>query len=255
MNVGLYQAAAALNANSRWQDVISENLASSSVPGFKKQELSVAAVQAGLMPSSSLNSLNAPHVFSLPKAVAKTSFASGQMQFTGNKTDVAIEGKGFFQVALPNGAQVLTRNGEFQINTRGQLVTKEGYTVMAEGSPPHPIQLDPSNPAPISISNTGDISQGADSKGKLKITAFDKPQLLTQIGAGYYAADDPALHALTSVSTVRQGYLETSNTSVVTEMANMMTAMRMFEANQHVIQIQDDRMGKVISDLGNPGSS
>ncbi len=100
------------------------------------------------------------------------------------------------------------------------------------------------------------VSQGADSKGKLKITEFDKPELLTQISGRLLSRRTiPTLHALTSASTMRQGYLEASNTSVVTEMANMMTAMRVFEANQHIIQIQDDRMGKVISDLGNPGSS
>jgi len=67
-----------------------------------------------------------------------------------------------------------------------------------------------------------------------------------------HRAIDPRLHpnAGPVTSTVRQGYIETSNTSVVREMANMMTAMRMFEANQHVIQIQDDRLGKVISELG-----
>src|ERR1700722_15767765 len=104
MNVSLYQAAAAMNANSLWQDVISGNLASSSIPGFKKQELSLAAVRAGLMPSSGLNSANLPQFFSIPKASSSTSFLSGDMQATGNKNDVAIEGKGFFSVQLPNGS-------------------------------------------------------------------------------------------------------------------------------------------------------
>jgi len=250
MNVSLYQAAAALNANSRWQEVISDNLASSSVPGFKKQELSVAAVQAGLLPASSLNSPNGPQFFSMPHASASTSFASGDFQFTGNKNDVAIEGSGFIQVRLPNGSFASTRNGEFQLNPKGQLITKEGYAVMGQGGP---IQLDPSNADPISIASTGEVSQGANLVGKLKINEFNNPALLTQISGGYFiAGNNPNLHpnAGPVTSTVRQGYIETSNTSVVREMANMMTAMRMFEANQHVIQIQDDRLGKVISELG-----
>jgi len=250
MNVSLYQAAAALNANSRWQEVISENLASSSVPGFKKQELSVAAVQAGLLPASSLNSPNGPQFFSMPHASASTSFVSGDFQFTGNKNDMAIEGRGFFQVRLPNGSFASTRNGEFQVSPRGQLITKEGYAVMGDSGP---IQLDPSIPDPISIAPTGEVSQGANLVGKLKITEFNNPALLTQISGGYFIANNnPNLHTNPGpvTSTVRQGYLETSNTSVVREMANMMTAMRMFEANQHVIQIQDDRLGKVISELG-----
>ena len=249
MNVSLYQAAAALNANSRWQEMISGNLASSSVPGFKKQELSLAAVRAGLMPSSGLNSSNLPQFFTLPKATSSTCFLSGDMQSTGDKNDVAIEGKGFFSVQLPNGSTVLTRDGEFQVRSKGQLVTKEGYAVLGDSGS---INLDLSNPAPMSISANGTVSQGADQKGKLKISEFDKPELLTQISGAYFMANNPNLQSQPSASTLRQGYLEGSNTSVVSEMANMMTAMRSFEANQHIIQIQDDRLGKTISDLGNP---
>ncbi len=249
MNVSLYQAAAALNANSRWQEVISGNLASSSIPGFKKQELSMEAVRAGLMPSSGLNSSNLPQSFAVPKATSSTCFLSGEMQATGNKNDVAIEGKGFFSVELPNGSTVFTRDGEFQINSKAQLVTKEGFTVLGDAGP---INLNPSNPAPMSISASGVVSQGAEQRGKLKISEFDKPQLLTQISGAYFAANNPSLVGSASTSTVREGYLEGSNTSVVGEMANMMTAMRSFEANQHIIQIQDERLGKTISDLGNP---
>ena len=250
MNVSLYQAAAALNANARWQEIISENLASSSVPGFPQAaELSLEAVKAGLMPSSALQTSSSPQFFTIPKATTSTSFQTGDIQYTGNKNDVAIEGKGFFQVQLPNGTVAYTRDGEFQISAQGQLVTKEGYSVLGDGSP---LQLDVHNAGTLSISANGDVSQGADVKGKLKLTDFDKPQLLTQISGSYFLAKDAALHAQPATGTLRQGYLEGANTSVVAEMANMMTAMRGFEANQHVIQIQDDHMGKAISDLGNP---
>jgi flagellar basal body rod protein FlgG len=248
MNVSLYQAAAALNANSRWQDVISENLASSSVPGFRKKELSLAAVQAGLLPTSSLNS-KSPQYFSIPKATTSTSFQPGDIQYTGDKSNVAIEGKGFFQVQLPNGKTGLTRDGEFQVNAQGQLVTKEGYPVMGDGGA---VQLDPHNPGSLSISANGDISQGAEIKGKLKVIDYEKPELLTQISGAYFVANNTALQTQSTNATLRQGYLEGANTSVVREMANMMTAMRGFEANQHIIQIQDDRLGKTIADLGNP---
>src|SRR4051794_1052822 len=86
VNVSLYQAASALQANSRWQEVISENLASSSIPGFKKQQLSFSEVQAGLMGA------NAQQRFAFPKATASTSFQQGELKFTGSNTDVALEG-------------------------------------------------------------------------------------------------------------------------------------------------------------------
>lgn len=240
-----------MNANTRWQEVIAENLASSSVPGYKKQELTMAAVQSGLMPPGSLNSANAPQFFTIPKATASTNFATGDMQFTGSKNDVAIDGKGFLQVQMADGTIASSRDGEFQVNAQGQLVTKEGYTVMGEDGA---IQLDLKNPAPMTISADGDVSQGSDIKGKLKIVEFDQPQLLTQVSGGYFLANNPKLKTLPSTSTVRQGYVEASNTSTVREMASLMTAMRGFEANQHVIQIQDDRLGRVISDLGTPAT-
>ena len=248
MNVSLYQAAAALNANSRWQELISENLASSGVPGYRLQELSVAATQAGLMPTSTANS-KAPEFFVLPKPATSTSFQTGEMQYTGDSHNIAIDGKGFLQVQLPNGQTGLTRDGELQVNAQGQFVTKEGYPVIGDGGP---IQLDSHNTGPISIAATGEVSQGSDYKGKLKVVDFNRPELLTQISGSYFVAKDKALQSQPTTATLRQGYLEGSNTSTVREMADMMTAMRGFEANQHIIQIQDDRLGKTIADLGNP---
>ena len=75
-----------MNANSRWQDMISENLASSTVPGYRRQDLTQAAVQAGLMPNSNLASKGLPQSFVVPKAATNTSFAPGDVLFTGVKT-------------------------------------------------------------------------------------------------------------------------------------------------------------------------
>ena len=238
-----------MNANSRWQDVIADNLASSSVPGFRKQEISLAAVQAGLMPATSLDATGAPQFFTVPKVTTTTSFQPGELKFTGDRGDVALEGAGFFEVRLPDGNIALTRDGEFHANAQGQLVTKTGYAVLGDSGP---IQLDPNNKTPVTISTTGEVSQGPDLKGKLKITTFDNPALLTQISGGYFLANKPGLRSSPATATVRQGFIESSNTSEVREMANMITAMRTFEANQRIVQIQDERMGKVINDLGNP---
>jgi flagellar basal-body rod protein FlgG len=252
VNVGLYQAASALDANSRWQEVIADNLASGSVPGFKQRQLSLESVQAGLMPAN--NAKNLPQTFSIPQGVMTTNFTQGDMKYTGVNTDVAVDGKGFFEVQLPNGSTGLTRDGEFQVNSLGQLVTKEGYRVfgVGPGGTPQPIDLDSNNSEPLSISAAGEVNQGSEDRGQLLLTDVEKPQLLTQISGGYFLAQDAGAQLSPSNSTVRAEYLEGSNTSAVGEMANLMTAMRGFEANQHVIQIQDDRMSKTITELGNP---
>ena len=249
MNVSLYQAAAALNASSQWQDVVAENLASSSVPGYRKKALATAAIQSGLMPVNSLNASGAPQYFSLPTSTSAVSFQSAQLDFTGDNKNAGIEGSGFFQVQLANGVTGVTRDGEFRLNAKGQLVTKEGYTVMGQSGA---IQLDPHSQSDIAISATGDVSQGGAVKGKLQLTDFENPQLLTQTNGVYFLATNPALLTKPATGAVRDGFVEEANTTALGEMANMMTAMRTFEANQHVVQMQDDRLGKVISELGNP---
>jgi flagellar basal-body rod protein FlgG len=168
---------------------------------------------------------------------------------TGVKTDLAVDGKGFFEVQLPNGATAYTRDGEFHIDSQGQIVTKEGYRVLGDSGP---IALDLNNYTEPSVSTSGEISQGIDIKGRIRLTEFGNPQLLNRLGGGYFTADNPNVNAAPSTtSTVRQGALESANTSVVMEMANLMTAMRTFEANQRMAQIHDDRIAKAINDLGN----
>ena len=242
MNVSLYQAAAALNANDRWQEVISQNLAAGTVPGFKKQELSFSAIAA----AQGQNSV-------MPSTRVVTDFQQGQVRPTGVLTDVAIEGSGFFEVQLPNGQTGYTRDGEFQLNAQGELVTKQGYPVQSDGGT---IQMDLNNPAPLSIATDGTASQGNQVKGRLTITAFNDPHLLRAIGNGYYTATDPNLiPSAATTATVRQGYLESGNVSPVAEMAQLIASMRQYEANQRVVQIQDDRMNRAIGELGNPNPS
>jgi flagellar basal-body rod protein FlgF len=247
VNVSLFQAAAALDANSRWQEVIADNLASSSVPGYKQQQLSQEAAQAGLLPGD--GGKNSAQFFSVPHTSTSTNFMPGELKYTGNSTDVALEGKGFFEVQLPNGTTALTRDGEFQINSRNQLVTKESYPVLGVSGP---IQLGRDHSGPLSISSSGQVNQGSELKGKLKVTEVDKPQGLTQLSGGYFMAQAGKVTTAPSKANLREGYLEASNASTLSEMASMMTASRGFEANQKVIQIQDDRMNRTISELGNP---
>ena len=161
--------------------------------------------------------------------------------------DFALEGPGLFAVQMPDGKNAYTRGGEFQLNAQGQLVTKQGYMVMGDGGP---VQMDPNNPAPLTVSATGEVSQGKDIKGKLSVVEFANQQELTMIGGGYFRMDDPNSLPVPSAGTsVRQGFTEAANTSPTLEMAGLITAMRMFETNQKVLQMQNDRMGRIITDL------
>jgi flagellar basal body rod protein FlgG len=233
-----------MNASAQWQDVIAQNLASSSVPGYKKQDVSFSAV------ASSLASASGQH-YSLTKARVSTSFAAGELHYTGVNTDAAIEGPGFFEVQLPNGNKAYTRDGEFSVNSQGQIVSKQGYPLLTTSGP---IQMDKANSAAFAVSANGDVSQGSTPKGKLNIVSFDRPDLLTQSSGGFSADDPSAGKNQVASPMVRAEFLENANTSSVQEMANLMTSMRSFEANQKVIQTQDDRMGKAITELGAPAN-
>ena len=248
MNVSLYQAASALNANARWQEVISENMASASIPGFKKQELSFEAVRAGMLTPNGAFASTQP--VALPATRTSLNFSPGQIVRTDGNTDFAIEGKGFFEVQLPNGSTAYTRDGEFKINAQGQLVTKQGYLVMGDGGP---IQIDRSLSTGINVAPDGTVSQASETRGKLNLVSVNDPNLLTPAGGGFFIARNPALQTESdATSTIRQGYIEGSNTSAVSEMANLITVMRAYEANQRVVQMQDERMGRAISELGSP---
>jgi len=248
MEVSLYQAAAAMNATERWQEMISDNLGSASIPGARKREISFSAVQASLGSQAS-NPANPGYV--IPSASSVTNFQQGELHPTGSAMDLALEGPGLFSVQMPDGQRAYTRNGQFQVNSQNQLVTTRGFPVMGENGP---IQFDAGSSAPITISATGDVSQGAEQKGKLQITEFNKPDLLTALGGGLFRADSPDLKtAAGNTTNVRQGFVESANSSPTTEMASLITAMRMFESNQKVLQMQSDRMSREITDLGNPG--
>ncbi len=247
MNVSIYQAAAALSAYDRNHEVIAENMASSSVNGFKRQAMSFSAVQAGLIQAPG----NTSQHFLLPRTTSVTNFEPGQIKYSGAKTDVAIDGAGFFEVKLPKGGKYYTRDGEFKLNTKGQLVTKGGGLVMGQSGP---MQFDMSNIEGITISEKGEAMQGANIVGKIKVVEFGDPQLLTSIGNGNFLADSPALVPTTArAPIVRQGFVEGSNASPMEEMAALLTNIRQYETNQQVIQMHDERMGREIATLGETG--
>ena len=243
MDVSLYSAAAAMNATERWQDMVAENLSTASIPGARQQEVNFTSVQAGLgdtEPGSASNN------FQIPFAGASTNFSQGELKTTGDKMDLALEGPGFFSVQMPDGSTAYTRDGEFKMNSQGQLTTKQGYPVMGTGGP---LTFDPNNPATLDIADDGEVSQGTDIKGALAVTEFGNLKGLTLGNSGYFQASPAAKPTAATATNVRQGFVEESNASPTLAMASLITSMRMFETNQKVMQMQSDRMNKTITDL------
>ena len=119
MNISIYQAASAMDAHARWHEVIAGNLSAASVPGFKKAELRMAAVEGGILPGAEGGGGN--KTFTIPKAETTYDLSPGPLARTSAHTDIAIGGEGFFEVALPSGENGYTRDGEFKLNEEGFL--------------------------------------------------------------------------------------------------------------------------------------
>ncbi len=240
MDVSLYSAASAMNATERWQDLIAENISSSSVPGAHQRTAIFSAMPAGLAGVGNER-------FVVPFANSAVNFQQGELRATGANMDFAVEGPGFFAVQMPDGSKGYTRDGQFKLNAQGQLTTKQGYPVMSDTGV---LQFDPNNSAPIKVTADGQVSQGAELKGKISVAEFKTPQQLTTIGGGYYRNDVPNMLPQPGTNShVHQGFIEQANTSPTLAMASMLTAMRMYESNEKVMQMQNDRMGKTITDL------
>jgi flagellar basal body rod protein FlgG len=239
MEVSLYSAAAAMNATERWQDLIADNLSSANVPGQRRRDIVFSAVPAG-----HLGEGGDPLV--IPYASSAVNFQQGELQRTGNNMDFAVEGQGFMTIQMPDGSKAYTRDGEFRLNAQGQLVTKRGNLVTGDSGP---IQLDPNNSAGITVTPDGQVTQGQDVKGKISIAEFANPNQLTMIGGGMFRNDKGLTPKSTITSSLRQGFVEGAATSPTSAMASIITAMRLYESNQKVMQMQSDRMSKTITDL------
>jgi flagellar basal-body rod protein FlgF len=249
MNIGIYKGAAALGAYEKWQEILSQNLASASVPGFKKSDVSFDAV------SDDGSKLNARHKTGdgsqgvMPKAAAKINFAQGELRRTGADLDFAIQGDGFFQIQRVNGDLGYTRNGQFQLKADRTLVTNQGLTVMGESGP---ITFPP-GAGPISINPEGMIFQGDEQVAKLAVYQFNDQQKLHRIGDGLMApAKNGEQPAPVEKPAILNGHLEQSNVSPLTEMVNLIAVSRAYEAAQKVIQSHDEESDKAIQILGNP---
>jgi len=237
MNIGVYQGASALESLERWQNLISQNIASSSIPGYKKTDMSFEGVAFGQLQSGRGAAAQSAI---MPVDDTKVSFETGYMSQTGNPTDFAIEGDGFFEVKDSVGNSLYTRDGEFHINTQNQLTTKNGSLVQGVGGA---ISLIPGG-GDIAVDNGGQIYQGTQLVGRLKVVAFDDNSKLEKVNGGFLSGSASPKSAANSK--IAQGYLEGSNVSAVDEMVNLIRVSRAQEANQKTITAYDERLGRVI---------
>ena len=173
-------------------------------------------------------------------------FTAGSLSETDNPLDVAIQGPGFFQVLQPNGQLAYTRDGEFQLDKNGNIVT-------ANGNPLQPQITIPSDAQSVTIAGDGTVSYTQPSQtaaqvaGQIQLANFQNPAGLSTVGGNLYtpteASGDATLGnpgGAEGLGTLQQGYTEQSNVSVVQEMVNLIVSQRAYEANSKVVQAANE---------------
>ena len=249
---GLWTAASGMSAQQLMIDVIANNLANVNTAGFKKsrcdfQDLMYQTIsQAGSLTSEGTQIPTGIQIGmgTMPVGVQKL-YMQGDFKETKTELDMAIEGKGFFNV-LSNEEELYTRAGHFKIDADGNIVTPNGDKLQPE-------MTIPTDTVSINIDGTGtvtvyDPSGAATSLGVIELYTFSNPAGLFSTGHNLYRPTDASGEAIAGtpgsdgLGTIAQGFLEMSNVDVVEEMVSMIMAQRAYEANSKAIQTADNML-------------
>ena len=244
MSYGMYLSAAGADVQSARLQVVSNNLANASTPGFKReiaicQARHAEAIERGQVAAGSRGIDDVGGGVQLSETV--TDFSTGAIRETKNKTDLAINGDGFF-VVDKNGESLLTRAGNFHFSTTGQLQSEQGYPVMSlDGGP---IAIDPI--LPFDFTEDGGIEQG----GNLLQLALVQPASLgdlVKVGENMFSPLADVAPVANADRKVKSGYLEQSGVQPTLEMMELIETSRAYEANVRLIQSQDQMVGSLVN--------
>jgi flagellar basal-body rod protein FlgF len=219
----------------RQMDVIANNLANASSPGYKGEQMMFAEHVKAVDRNTTLS-------FVRDIAVARN-YGEGQIEPTNNTFDVAIRGDGWFEVEV-GGSFKYTRNGHFELDREGKLVNTSGHAVQsAKGGP---IVFSPGD-KDIVIKGDGTITAGGVARGKINIAVFDDKQSLRKISGNLYESSRKPTKA-TDFSVV-QGMLEKSNVQAIIEVTRMIDTLRGFQSTQKLLDQEHERQRKAIQKL------
>lgn len=249
MNIGLYQSAASLSALERWQESVTQNIASSNVAGYRKQTVNFSTRSAGEVQGDPRGRVgrDAGNAMLFPKANSAINFINGETLPTHRDLDVAIQGEGFFEVLRPDGSHAFLRGGQFHLRADRTLVTSDGNEVVADGG--GTINLLPTGGAVV-INRDGTIFQGDVPLGKLSVQKFPDNAQLVPVSGGMFLAPPGVLPESVENPDLMQGYVEGSNVMPLREMVDMVLISRAYEANQKMISTLDQQMEKTLDALG-----
>ncbi|ALA53188.1 flagellar hook-basal body protein [Shouchella clausii] len=259
---GLYTATSGMLAAQYHQDMLANNLANAQTPGYKAEQSVSRAFPTFLMEAQSVSkagTVQKQGLGSLATAVylqeQQTNARQGDIQETGNTTDLALLQTGleennavFFAVMTENGIRY-TRNGDLQVDSQGRLATAGGHLLQStEGGP---IQVDSEA---FSVDESGAVVVAGENRGTIEIVLADDTNELEREGDGLYMLENgelPSAHGNPDIDfSIRQAAIERSNVDTAASMNAMLSAYRLFEANQKVVQAYDQSMDKAVNEVG-----
>ncbi|TVR53930.1 MAG: flagellar hook-basal body protein [Puniceicoccaceae bacterium] len=243
---GVYQSAAALNGLQRWNELVAQNIASSSSAGFKGHAVSFEAKPMGALGMKGPTGASVTEGMVQPLIQGRIRFDQGEIRPTSDPLHVAIEGEGFLQLQRPDGSTVFTRDGQLHLTSDMRLVSKEGFAVMGDGGP---IQLIPGEGVPL-VDATGNLFQGDQPVGAIAVYRFADTAHLTPVRGGFQPhPEGPAPERMID-PLVRQGFLEGSNVSAVHEMVHLMAINHASQLNEKLISTYDQSLERAVQVLG-----
>lgn len=259
---GLYTAYTGMVNEQKRMDVLANNLANASTNGYKKEGTTSQTFADELAIR-----IKDTTVYGLPRGIGDvslgvhigetyTDYTSGSFKVTDNKTDFALAGDGFFAIAFTdkagNTSVKYTRDGAFIVNTQGYLVTKDGDYVLTRdgamnGNPNARIQVDPN--AVLTVDEFGNIFQNDVMVSNIGTVDFEDYNYLAKYGENLYDMVDGGTR-IASEAKVQQGILEASNVNVVSEMVNLITISRAYQAGQKMINTIDETLDQAANQVG-----
>jgi flagellar basal-body rod protein FlgG len=254
VNRSLYIAATGMNAQQAQMDVISNNLANVSTNGFKGSRAVFEDLIYQTLRQPGANSTQNTEIPSgsqvgtgVQQVATERLYTQGNLTQTGNSKDVAINGNGFFQVQMPDGTIAYTRDGSFQTDQQGRLVTASGFPIQ-------PAITIPTNATSMTIGQDGTVSitQGNSTNttnvGTIQLATFINPAGLDSIGQNLVqetqssGAPNVGQPSLNGIGSLQQGFVETSNVNVVQELVNMIQTQRAYEINSKAVTTSDQML-------------
>lgn len=255
----LETAATAMLAQQLNVDVISNNIANVNTTAFKRQRAEFAdllyqtqsSVGSTTSDTGSMSVTGAEFGTGVKVGSVYRINEQGNLRSTSNNFDVAIQGKGYFQITLPNGQTAYTRAGSLQLDPTGQVVTPQGYTVQ-------PGITVPSNALEVTINQSGEVLVKIDGQttpsnvGQIQLAVFPNQAGLKALGDNLLQETAASGTAVTGTpgssgfGTILQGFLETSNVNMVQEITDLIAAQRAYELASKVVQTSDEMLNQLV---------